>query len=151
MDQSQPQLPPDSIMQPVLDFWTQYLQQALAGRRDSVLSEEQALQWRDRWLEAARKSLDAYMRTPPFLEAMKCNIDAMIRLKQHADQLNQQLASAVTGGGGAQTRDVLERLESLEQSIVARLESIEERLDRLDTPPAQSPKTRSRKTAKKGK
>ena len=86
-----------------------------------------------RWLDAMAQSLDNFMRTPAFLEAMQRNMKAMTDLKVMQDKyvqgsarhLGMPLADDITG--------LFERLNSAEQSILNRLKSIESKLKALES------------------
>jgi hypothetical protein len=76
--------------------------------------------------------MEDFMRTPVFLEAMKRNLKAATDLKRLQDQiigdisrqLGRPLASDITG--------LFERLQSTEQTIVARLQAIDDRLKAIE-------------------
>lgn len=63
----------DGTLQPLMEFWSALIQHADGATRDmleqiSATAEPQV--WRQRWLSAISQSLDAYMRSPAFLQAM---------------------------------------------------------------------------------
>jgi hypothetical protein len=85
------------------------------------------------WLDAVARSLDQFMRTPAFMEAMRQHLKMTTDLKRlqnqaiedTARQLGQPLAADITG--------LFERLNSTERTILARLQTIEDRLKALET------------------
>jgi hypothetical protein len=117
-------------------FWTQWMEQSARGTQ-AVLEAMQAAgepeQLQRRWLDAVARSIEDFMRTPVFMEAMRQNLKMATDLKRMQDQavqdtarhFGQPLATDITG--------LFERLNSTEQTIVTRLRAIEDRLKALET------------------
>jgi hypothetical protein len=121
----------DPCVQPYLDFWTSYMNQAAESTRGMLENagggaDPRALQ--RRWLEAVSRSMDAYMRSPLFLNAMKQNMDAVVNAKLQADDLNREFARNANIPTAADIAGLFERLRSVEDAIVSRLAEIDERL-----------------------
>jgi hypothetical protein len=84
------------------------------------------------WLDAVARSIEDFMRTPVFQEAMKRNLKMVTDLKRLQDQvlqgtarnLGQPLATDITG--------LFDRLQSTEQTIINRLQAIEDRLKAVE-------------------
>jgi len=101
-----------------------------------------------RWLEAVDRSLDAYLRSPLFLGAMKQNIDAATKAKMQVDDLNKDFARNANIPTAADIAGLFERLRSAEDLILSRLAEIDERLETIvnggstdrDENPATAPK-----------
>ena len=68
------------------------------------------------------------MRTPAFLEAMQRNLKTMTDLKAMQDQFIQDSARQVGIPLAADITGLFERLHSVEQAILSRLEVIETQL-----------------------
>jgi len=83
---------------PLAAFWTNYLEQTDAHGK-AMLEYFQTLgdpqQMQKRWLETLGQSLDSYMRSPAFLEAMQRNLKVMTDLKSFQDQVVQDVARHV--------------------------------------------------------
>lgn len=121
---------------PFAELWSGYLEQADAQGKALLeclqdLGDPQKMQ--RRWLEIMSRSLDSYMRSPAFLEAMKRNIKAMTDLKAFQDQLIQDFAHHVGIPLASDIYGLFERLYSVEHMILGRLKSIEGRLGALES------------------
>lgn len=121
----------DPVVQPIMDFWSSYMKQAddatrhlLAGLDDGSAMKS----WQRRWMEAVSKSMDAYMRTPAFLEAMKNNTNAVVKMKMQADDLAKEMARNINLPTTGDISGLFERLHSVEDVILRRLTRIDERL-----------------------
>jgi hypothetical protein len=125
----------DAVFRPLLDFWSQWIEQGQEQTQVLLESAKGAGDWacaRHLWLESLGKSLEAYMQTPAFLEAMRRNFDMMTHLKSSADDLARDIARAA---GIPRTDDIgglFERLQSSQEKILARLGAIERRLEGLE-------------------
>ena len=85
-----------------------------------------------RWMDAMSKSMDAYMRTPAFLEAMKNNTNAVVKLKMQADDLAKEMARNINMPTTGDISGLFERLHSVEEVILRRLTRIDERLQTVE-------------------
>ncbi|MGC8641056.1 MAG: hypothetical protein ACP5XB_14420 [Isosphaeraceae bacterium] len=116
-------------------FWTQWLEQSSRGTQ-ALLEVMQAAgdprQIQRRWLEAVSRSLDDFMRTPAFLELLKNNLKAMTDLKTLQDQAVQDTAHYFGMPLAADITGLFERLHSVEQTILGRLNDIEDRLKAIE-------------------
>jgi len=72
------------------------------------------------------------MRTPVFMEVMKRNLKMTTDLKRLQDQALQGAARHLGQPTVADIAGLFERLNSTEQTIVARLRAIEERLKAVE-------------------
>ena len=123
-------------------FWTQWLEQSSRGTQ-TLLEAMQATgdpkQLHQRWLDAVSQSLENFMRTPAFLEAMKQNLKVITDLKGFQNQVAQgavhqlgmPLANDITG--------LFERLNSVEQKILTRLGAIDSRLKAVEAKLGSAP------------
>ena len=68
-----------------------------------------------RWLDAVAASLEAFMRTPAFMELMKNNLKAVTDLKGLQDSVVQDVAREVGMPTAADITGLYERLHSTEQ------------------------------------
>lgn len=125
----------EPMVQPFVDFWSSYIQQANDTTR-AVLEgfDENAdvKTWQQRWFEAVSKSMDVYLRSPAFLQAMKQNTDAMIKAKQQADDMSAEFARNANIPTAHDISGLFERLHSAEEAILGRLDRLEERLSTME-------------------
>ena len=84
--------------------------------------------WERRWLEAVSRSCDAYLRSPLFLQLMKQNMDAVIETKLRFADWQKEFAHNTNLPTASDIRGLFDRLRSVEDSILARLEEREARL-----------------------
>ncbi len=85
------------------------------------------------WLDALSHSLDGFMRTPAFLEAMKVNFKTITDLKKMQNRVIEDTARYTGAPLATDIHGLFERLKVIEQSILARLSVIEEKLATLET------------------
>ncbi len=125
----------DPVVQPIVDFWSSYVKQADDVTRQMLegLDDGSAFKnWQRRWTEAVSKSMDAYMRTPAFLEAMKNNTNAAVKMKMQADDLAKEMARNINLPTTGDISGLFERLHSVEEVILRRLTKIDERLQTVE-------------------
>src|SRR3954447_10420761 len=79
----------------IVSFGTQWLEQSARGTQamlEAVQSAGDPQQVQRQWLRAASRSLDDFMRTPVFLEAMRRNLKGLTDMKGLQDQVLQGAA-----------------------------------------------------------
>jgi hypothetical protein len=125
----------DPVIEPFVSFWTglgqrtdETTRQVLGGLSDG--SEIKSFQ--AKWSEALSKSMDAYMRTPAFLQAMKDRTDAAVKLKQRIDDWTCEVARNANIPTAGDISGLFERLKITEDAILSRLEHIDKRLDAIE-------------------
>jgi hypothetical protein len=116
-------------------FWSQWFSQANDQARailDAMrgAGEPQAMQ--KRWLDAMAQTLDGFMRSPAFLEAMQRNMKMMTDLKTLQDQVVQDVARHTGAPLASDITGLFERLDSAERNIQNRLKAIEARLKAIE-------------------
>ncbi len=124
-----------AVMRPWLEYWTQLLEQRgdwaemmLASAPPNV--DLKTLQ--KRWLDTLSKSLDAYLRTPAFLESMRKNLDAMTAWKTTSDLAQRE---ATRQAGMPHVEDIsglYERLQMAHEVTMEKLSEIDRRLADLE-------------------
>jgi hypothetical protein len=132
----------DPTVQPFVDFWSGYIKQVNDTTRelfDGINGSANVKTWQRRWLDTVAKSMDSYMRSPVFLEAMKQNADAMVKAKQQADDLLAEFARNANIPTASDISGLFERLHSIEEGILNRLGEIERRLDGIEQQLAATP------------
>ncbi|MCO6043239.1 hypothetical protein NG895_04915 [Aeoliella sp. ICT_H6.2] len=136
----------DPLFRPLMDYWTAYTRQlneaAEAVSQQACPAADEQSQGRE-WLDAASKSIDAYLRSPLFLGLLKSHLDTLIELKRQSNALGQMATAAPQGkaeaSGAAQVGCRLDELSAMlvEQlsRIEKRLEAVEKKLDNSGGPP----------------
>ncbi len=125
---------PDA-MQPFLDFWKGYLDRLDQPTRtllETFTGTTDPRKLTPEMLEAASKSMEAYMRSPAFLQAMKQGIDKMIQTKRQMDALNPEIAAQLGLASGKEVRALTDRFNTFEQSLGSRLRDVEIRLAAME-------------------
>ncbi|MFO0909237.1 MAG: hypothetical protein U0794_12955 [Isosphaeraceae bacterium] len=125
-----------SITNPFLDLWTKYLEQSGSHSKamfDGLQSIADPQKLQQKWLDIMAENLDRFMRTPAFLESMKQNLKVMTDLKRMQDQAIEDTARHLGAPLASDIHGLFERLNGIEQAILAKLGSIESRLDALES------------------
>ncbi len=120
----------------VTAFWTQWLEQSSRGTQallEVMQTAGDPQQVQRRWLDAMSQSLDSFMRSPAFLELLKQQLKAITDLKGLQDQVVQDAARQFGLPLAADITGLFERLHSTEQTILNRLQAIEERLKAIES------------------
>jgi len=131
-----------SAANPFIDMWSKYLEQSgfpTQAAMESFQSFADPQRFQQSWLDALTHSLDGFMRTPAFLEALKVNLKTMTDLKKMQDQVIEDTARHVGAPLASDIHGLFERLSVIEKSILSRLDAIEEKLEAIEaTPPKKS-------------
>jgi hypothetical protein len=125
----------DPVLAPFFEFWTDYFKRTNESTRqflDDVHESANAKSWQRRWYDAVSKSVDAYLRSPVFLQAMKHNTEAAIKVKQQTDEMASEFARNFNLPLASDISGLFERLHSVEETILRRLERIDERLATIE-------------------
>ena len=140
-----------------LEFWKDYFEQTaiqtrilVEGMQDGKSLDHKSLeQLHAQGLESLSQSLEGFMRTPAFLEVLKQSLKRMIDLKRMQDQVSQSIAQQTGLPMAADVTGVFERVHSAEQTILARLGMLDDRLKAIENTLNSSPaeKNPKRKTA----
>jgi hypothetical protein len=89
-------------------------------------------QMRRRWLDAVARSVESFLRTPAFLEAVKQNLKVMTDLKVFQDQLVKGAARQVGLPLADDISGLFERLNSIEREVLTRLGAVDSRLKAVE-------------------
>jgi len=124
-----------AVLRPWLDFWTQmfeqrsdWMQVMMAGAPAKM--DLQTL--RKRWLDALTKSIDAYVRTPAFLESMRKNFDAMTAIKTSSELAKREMSRQAGMPYVEDIAGLYERLQTSHDLVLARLATIDQRLASIE-------------------
>jgi hypothetical protein len=129
---------PSAVADPaaaISSFWAQWLEQSSQGTQAMMEAMKTSLDpqlIQRRWLDALSRSFDDFLRSPAFLELMKNNLKAVTDLKGMQDQIIQDTARQFGIPLVGDIAGLFERLHSTEQTILNRLEAIEERLKAIE-------------------
>jgi hypothetical protein len=126
----------EPLVQPYVDFWKSVFESAndqVNKLVESVENTSDTKVWQRRWSEAVSKSMDAYLRSPAFLQAMKQNTDLMIKTKQRTDDMTAEIARNANIPTAGDISGLFERLHAVEESILQRLDRIDGRLKEIET------------------
>lgn len=128
---------PGVMFQAWADFWAKYLEAATDCSK--VLFEKtggdgpsDAETLRRAWLSALGKGMDAYLRTPAFLEMIHHHFDAMTCAKTNTDDFTKEVARNAGLPHLDDISGLFERLQIGQEAILNRLALIERRLDALE-------------------
>ncbi len=129
------QLTLDPVFRPFFDFWMGYCRQADDKTRELFEGLDNGTKlksWQRKWMDTVSQSMDAFMRTPTFLEAMKRHTDAVVKVKQQIDDWTKEAARNANIPTAGDISGLFERLHSVEDVILEKLTRIEERLQALE-------------------
>jgi hypothetical protein len=126
----------------LFSFWTQWMEHSARGTQamlEAMQSAGDPQHVQSDWLDAVARSIDEFMRTPVFLEAMKRNLKTVTGLKRLQDQVLQGAARQLGTPLAADITVLFDRLQRTEQTIVNRLQAIEDRLKAVEDKLRSSP------------
>jgi len=118
-----------------LEFWRNYFEQTAIQTRiflEGMQGGKSLDQLHTQGLESLSQSLDGFMRTPAFLEVLKQSLKRMIDLKQMQNQMSQSIVQQTGLPLAADVTGVFERVHSAEQTILARLAMLDDRLKAIE-------------------
>jgi hypothetical protein len=125
----------DPVVQPFVDLWSSAIERSNNATRELLQDLNDGAgskAWQRKWFDAVSKSMDAYMRSPMFLQAMKQNTETVIKVKRQADDIAAEIARNANIPTATDISGLFERLHSVEEVILARLGRIEERLRAIE-------------------
>lgn len=126
-----PPVGPEAAFGPLFEFWSQYFDQSAEQTRALLhyaREKSDPLALRRLWLDTLARNLDVYLRSPPFLEAMRRSLEVMTRLKDTADDLARGTDVPREDDRG----ELFESLRGGQEAILSRLVAIERRLETLE-------------------
>jgi len=138
-----------------LEFWRNYFEQTAIQTRillEGMQGGKSLDQLHNQGLASLSQSLDSFMRTPAFLEALKQSLKRMIDLKLMQDQIAQTVSQQTGLPLTADIMGLFERVHSAEQTILKQLAALDDRLQAiektLNSSPAEKSSRRKRATIK---
>lgn len=128
--------PPDPLLQPFLNYWSRCTEQANSANKlmlEEFASGVDPKVLQRQWLDAVSSSMEAYLRSPYFLQMLKTQIDTMIELKRRANQLSRKVTPNTSHKPTSDLAQVLKRLRSAGESPLLELEQIQRQLEAVES------------------
>lgn len=125
----------EPVVQPFVEFWSAYARQANDATRELLEGMEEQTNLKTvqrKWFDTVSQSADAYMRTPVYLQALKQNTDSAVKMKQQFDDVVKEIARNANIPTASDISGLFERLHSVEEVIISRLNKIDERLELIE-------------------
>ena len=125
----------DTVLAPWAEFWNRYIEASREQTQvlmDSLSGNTDLEGLRRKWLESLAQSMDRFLRSPIFLEAMRKNFEAITAMRANAEEVAQEMARAMGVPRMADISGLFERLRLSQDTVLNRLERIEKRLDGLE-------------------
>jgi hypothetical protein len=117
------------------DFWSKCFEHSAEQMKmllDCATDTCDPVALRRRWLDDLSKNLDAYMRSPVFLEAMQRNFEAVTQFKSLGEDWARDTSRATGIPRITDISGLFERLQIGQELILSRLSAIEQRLEALE-------------------
>lgn len=133
----------DAVVKPWIDYWTKLFEQNSDWAKALMAGTPEKIDptvIRKQWLDAMTKSIESYMRTPSFLEAMRQNSDAITATKVTSELAKLEAARQVGIPHIEDIHGLYVRLESANEALHERLKAIEERLAAIENSLDAKPK-----------
>ena len=123
---AEPDSPKDSMFQPWVEFWSSYAQHATSNVAATMAAEgsPDPAAMRRIWLDAMGESMEAYLRSPLFLQMLKSHIDSLIAMRRWSN------TSAASGSEGM--ADFERRLQALENALQDRFQQLDARMASIE-------------------
>lgn len=124
-----------AVMQPWLDYWTHFVEQRSDWAQMMMAATPPNVdlaQLRKRWLDTLTKSIDAYLRTPAFLDSMRRNLEATTALKSSTDAAQREASRQAGMPHVDDIAGLYERLEMCHAEQMEKLNTLERRLTTLE-------------------
>tara|TARA_R110002096_G_scaffold67332_5_gene163313 strand:+ start:611 stop:1183 length:573 start_codon:yes stop_codon:yes gene_type:complete len=127
------------MFKPFMDMWTSYSEQTsqntermMHGFSDGMNPADAYEKFRGQWMDSMGQSIDAFMRSPIFLQWMRHNSDAVTKSKEQVNNFSQEVARNCSIPTVDDISGLFERLHSAEETILLRLNQLHSRLDRME-------------------
>ena len=124
-----------AIVQPWIDYWMTMFEQNTEWTKALMAGAPPAVEFttlRSQWLETMSKRIDAYLRSPTFLEGMKRNAESMTATKVSTDLAKMELARQAGIPHIEDIPGLYDRLETAHELVLSRLQAIYQRLAALE-------------------
>lgn len=125
----------EATLQPWMEYWMQLFEQNSQWQQSLMAGAPPNVDYttlRSQWLGAMSKSVEAFMRSPTFLEGMRRNAETMTAAKVSGDLAKFEMARQAGVPHIEDIRGLYDRLESAHQLVMEKLEGIERRLSAME-------------------
>lgn len=125
----------DAMPAPWADFWNRYIEASREQTKvlmDSLSGRADLESLRRKWLDSLSESMDRFLRSPMFLDAMRKNFEAISTFRANAEEMAQEMARELGIPRMADISGLFERLRLAQDTVLNRLDRIEKRLDALE-------------------
>lgn len=125
----------DAMMKPWVELWETWAQQNQEHLKTLASCTPPSVdvnKLRKQWLETVSRSLDSYVRSPSYLEAMRKNLEMVTTIKSTSEFAKRELARESGVPHAEDISGLFIRLETATDAIMAKLAMIEARLERLE-------------------
>ncbi len=132
--------------EPLLDYWRDYIEQS-SSQMDAMMAafKGDPSDLRRMWLDSLSKNLDAYMRSPIFLESMRRNMETLTQLKSTGEDWARDFSRSTGIPRIPDISGLFERLQIGQDTILKRLDTIEKRLAEVESQVVQNGKKKKSK------
>lgn len=140
----QPQQQPPQV-DPVTAFWRDVMARAgvpaptmpqmpaAPAGMSFVPTPDMVRKMQSAWYDAMSEYAEQYMRSPQFLESMKKSMDQAVQMRQQVEEfMRTSMASSMKTAGVGGTTEILAAIKQSESAIRTELESLAERVSRLE-------------------
>lgn len=116
-------------------FWSDFLTKSMqSGVSPMTPPAEFAERMRKSFFEAMSKYFEEYLRSEAFLNSMKQSMDHALAWQQAMNQYMQKSLSSAQAPTRADADHVVLLIRGMEDRVMARLDDLTERVERLETP-----------------
>lgn len=125
----------EALWKPFADFWKKFLEgnaQHTELLLNAVQKNTDQEAFRRQWSDSMAQSLDAYLRSPPFLEAMRCHFELLTLTKTLYEDMTEEFSRNFNIPRATDISGLFERLQMGQEAILNRLEQIASRLEALE-------------------
>jgi hypothetical protein len=117
------------------NFWTDVFAKSMPpGVSPTTPPAEFAERMRKGFFDAMTKYFEEYLRSEAFLSVMKQSMDHALAWQQALNQYMQKSLSATQATTRADADHVVLLIRGMEDRVMARLDDLKERVERLETP-----------------
>lgn len=123
------------VVQPWIDYWLNLVEQNTQWTKSLMDGAPQNVDpavIRQNWLGAMSQSIEAYMRTPTFLEGMKRQAETMTATKVTSELAKLEMARQAGVPHIEDISGLYDRLETANEVVLQRLRTIEQRLEAIE-------------------
>ncbi|MCA9216891.1 MAG: hypothetical protein KDB27_27665 [Planctomycetales bacterium] len=125
----------NAMIQPWVEYWVKLHEQNVEWSQalmSGMPPNADPAAIRNHWSSAMTQSIEAFMRTPAFLESMRRNAEALTAAKVTSELAKREVAREMGVPHSHDISGLYERLESAHEGVLERLSAIEARLTTIE-------------------